>query len=42
LPFKGVRDAGHPVNVRRSMNAQVATATPDPAAGATPVMAQYF
>ncbi|WP_068876665.1 MULTISPECIES: DNA mismatch repair protein MutS [unclassified Phenylobacterium] len=24
------------------MNAQVATATPDPAAGATPVMAQYF
>ena len=40
--FKGVRDSTPPVNVRGPMNAQVSTATPDPAAGATPVMAQYF
>src|SRR5688500_10471398 len=41
MRFKGVRDSVASSSVTRSMNAQVPSQTPD-AAGATPVMAQYF
>ena len=40
--FKGVRDSTASSSVPQPMNAQVSSTTPDPAAGATPVMAQYF